>query len=332
MDCFSRFEKSKKLTDAQKGRIISLRFEGHYSLETIAQLANTSVKTDRMWLDRYAQDGNVQRRFGPGRPRVTTDAQNIAMVQYLKANPFSSTVRAAALQNAPYRTALPRVHESGLGNHVAAHQIKLTERHKQVRMNYCRSMLEFFREENFEKIIFTDEKTFRSDESNSVRVYRPRGQRYLPQFVCEDSRSGFVSAGYWGWISCAGPGELVKTGPHFNANVYLDILEEVALPSIERQFGSIDNIFFIHDNSSVHNAGIVRQFLEGRRVPMLKHPALSPDLNLIEYIWSMMERDRPPLIQRNHAGLNEHVFNRWENLRGRQGKFTMEIFVAAYTI
>lgn len=320
MDCFLRENRSKKLTDAQKGRIISLRFESHQNLETIAQLTQTSVKTVQMWIDRYTQDGNVQRKFGPGRPRITTNAQNVAMVEYIKANPFSTTVRASALQDVPYRTALRRIHENNLGNYVAAHQIKLTERHKQERMNHCRFMLDVFHEDNFEKIIFTDEKTFRSDEAHSVHVYRPKGQRYLPQFVCEDSRSGYVTAGYWGWISCAGPGEIVETGRNFNADVYLEILEEVAFPSIERQFGSIENIFFMQDNSAVHTARRVREFLAEKHIPMVNHPALSPDLNLIENIWSMMERDRPQLIQRNHAGLNEYVFNRWEDLRNRHGK------------
>lgn len=122
-------------------------------------------------------------------------------------------------------------------------------------------------------------------------------------------------------MSCAGPGEIVEIGGHFNSDAYLEILAEVALPSIERQFGSINNIVFTHDNSSVHTARIVREFSNANHIPMLNHPAKSPDLNLIENVWAIMERDRPQLLQRNHAGLNEQVFNRWENLRNRQGNY-----------
>lgn len=181
-------------------------------------------------------------------------------------------------------------------------------------------MLDVFGEQNYHKIIFTDEKTFRNDESHCVRVYRPKGQRYLPEFICEDSLSGHLSAGYWGWISCAGPGEIVETGPRFNADTYLEILAEVAIPSIEMQFGSIENIFFMHDNSVVHCARRVQEFLQERGIEMLNHPPMSLDLNPIGNIWGIMERDRPQLIQRTHAGLNQHVFNRWENLRNRQGR------------
>lgn len=45
MDCFERPNREKKLTDAQKGRLVSLRFDGHHSIESIAELINTSVSS-----------------------------------------------------------------------------------------------------------------------------------------------------------------------------------------------------------------------------------------------------------------------------------------------
>lgn len=309
MDCFARPNKAKKLTDTQKGRIISLRKDGHHKLADIARLVDTSIQTVHKWVQKYEQDGNVERKLVPGRPRITTAQQNNAMVEYLKENPFSTAVRASALQNIPYRTALRRIHENGLGNFVAAHETKLTDEHKRARMNYCQYMLDVFNVENYHKIIFTDEKTFRSDESHCVRVYRPIGKRYEQEFICKDKLSGHLSASYWGWISCAGPGELIATGIRFNSERYLEKLDEVAFPSIEAQFGSIENIVFMHDNAKIHTARIVTEYLNSKHVTVLPHPSFSPDLNPIENIWAIMEYDRPQLIQRTHEGLNAHVFN-----------------------
>lgn len=238
----------------------------------------------------------------------------------MKVNPFSTAVRAAALNDVPYRTALRRIHESGLDNRVAAHEIKLTERHKQDRINHCRYMLEEFGEENFHKIIFTDEKSFDSDKVFHKKVYRPKGTRFDQKYILHDSRSGHLSANYWGWISCAGPGEIVPTGTNFNSVAYIDLLDEIGLPSIEAQFGGIENVVFMQDNSPIHTARIVHDYLQSKHIPMLNHPARSPDLNLIENIWSLLEKDRPPLIQRTHFALDSYVFNRWEDLRRRQGK------------
>lgn len=282
------------------------------------------VKTVRKWVTRFQQDGNIQRKFGPGRPRITTNEQNLSMVEYLKENPFSSAVRAAALENVPYSTAVRRIHESGLSNFAAAHETKLTEEHKRQRIIYSHYMLDVFGEQNFDKIIFTDEKTFMSDEIRHVRVWRPKKERYKQIHVCKDSISGHISAGYWGWMGIGGPGEIVEIDGHFNQDKYLEILEEVFLPSVEAQYGGIENIFFMQDNSPIHTARRVKQFLLSKHIPMLNHPPMSPDLNLIEHVWAMMERDRPEIIQRTHDGLNEHVFSRWESLRGRQGKFSFQ--------
>lgn len=154
-------------------------------------------------------------------------------------------------------------------------------------------------------------------------MYRPKGKRFEQEYIVHESRSGHLSANYWGWISCAGPGEIVSTGTRFDSYAYIELLDEIALPSIEAQFGDIENIVFMHDNSPIHTARRVREYLESRHVPMLNHPTCSPDLNLIEDIWALMEKDRPPLIQRTHSALDSHVFNRWENLRQRQGKFKL---------
>lgn len=242
-------------------------------------------------------------------------------MEYIKANPFSTATRSAALNNVPYKTALRRIHEAGLGNYSAAREIDLTPQHKRARIIYCRYMLDVFREDNYPKIIFSDEKPFKSDENHHVRVFRPNGQRYNQNYVCKDRQSGHIAASYWGWISIAGPGEIVPTGSHFTSRQYLELLDTVAFPSIEAQFGSVQNIIFMHDNAPIHTANIVRDYLAERHIQVLNHPPKSPDLNLIENIWAMMERDRSQLIQRTQAGLNAHVLNRWEYLRGRQDVF-----------
>lgn len=98
-------------------------------------------------------------------------------------------------------------------------------------------MLNVFREKEISKIIFSDGKLFKSDENHHVRVFRPERQRYNQDYVCKDKQSGHISASYWGWISCAGPGEIVTTGTHFDSPKYLELLDE--FPSIEAQFGSV---------------------------------------------------------------------------------------------
>ncbi|EFN67918.1 Transposable element Tc1 transposase, partial [Camponotus floridanus] len=49
------------------------------------------------------------------------------------------------------------------------------------------------------------------------------------------------------------------------------------------------NFIFMHDNARPHTANITRFFQE-HNITSLDHPANSPNLNPIEYIWDEMER------------------------------------------
>lgn len=270
-----------------------------------------------MWINRYDVSGNVDRLKPSGRPRITTPEQDYEIVQYLRENPFSTATRSAALQNVPYGIAKRRIRESEIRCHTAAREIKLTDRHRNERVQFARYMLDEFGVPNFKDLIFSDEKTFRSDENHKKSVYRPKGQRFDERFVVPDTKSGEVTAGYWGWISAGGPGEIAPTGTHFNSQAYLNMLDDVGFPSMEAEFGGLDGIVFQQDNARWHTANIVREYLASKNVRVLNWPSKSPDLNPIELVWAYLENNRSPLIQRNHAGLDEYVFTKWEDLRNK---------------
>lgn len=56
--------------------------------------------------------------------------------------------------------------------------------------------------------------------------------RYDPQYVYQEARSGHVTCNTWGWIGLHGVGEVTRLDGRFTADVYLEILEEVMLPSV----------------------------------------------------------------------------------------------------
>lgn len=65
-------------------------------------------------MNRYAVNRNVDRIKPTGRPRTTTPQQDDGIVQYLRDNPFSTAIRASALQNVPYNIARRRMKESDI--------------------------------------------------------------------------------------------------------------------------------------------------------------------------------------------------------------------------
>lgn len=82
--------------------------------------------------------------------------------------------------------------------------------------------------------------------------------------------------------------ELVEVGSNYRSVDYIETLETVMLPAARRDFpvDQYPNIYFMHDNSPVHTAKVVKDwFAQHEDIVVLEHPPMSPDLNPIENIW-----------------------------------------------
>ena len=79
---------------------------------------------------------------------------------------------------------------------------------------------------------------------------------------------------------------MTKIEGRFTADQYIEILEEVMLPSV-RQYALPypERIIFMQDNCPIHKARVVnRWFQEQRDIELLDWPSRSCDLNPIENV------------------------------------------------
>lgn len=97
----------------------------------------------------------------------------------------------------------------------------LTPEHAEARLQFCRENLQ----RDWSKVIFSDEKTFSSSIDSPVTLWRPRGQRYQLEHIRPQAASGRITAGFWGWMSSEGPGQLLRVSPpRFNSQRYLEVI------------------------------------------------------------------------------------------------------------
>lgn len=302
-------EGSKHLNDAMKSKVVSLK---QYSKLTNLEIANEcecSVSTVKRWWSRYGTEGNVLTKPRPGQPRVLDASQKAEIIEMIEEDPFLTAKYIGRQYNVSYMTIIRLLREHGIHCRTSAKQTKLTEDHKIYRVAFCENLLEKSNAD-LDCIMFTDEKTFSTDVRWRKQVYRPRNTRHVTGYIRTENLSGRINAAYWGAISVDGPAtDIIKINGRFNSVQYLDILRNHVEPIM-----TPDKIF-MHDNSPVHTAGVVMEYLSNQEFDTMAWCPMSPDLNPIENVWSYVIYDWPQMQTRSPRALDLLVQERWAALR-----------------
>lgn len=277
-----------------------------------------------LWLRRFENEGNVLEKKKSGRPKLTTQQQDDELLREVRGNGFTPTQALALKHNVSTSTIRRRLHKAGLHHRVPARKPKLTPRHRMERLLFAERYLNY----DFSKVIFSDEKTFKSSEQGRMSLWRINKTRYDDQNVIENRGSGRIAVGIWGWMCASGPGELVEIGGRLNSEGYKDILDNTLLPTAQIFFPEERPIQFVHDNCPIHKSRICKLWFQENHdnIVELPFPAKSPDLNPIENLWGLMVQTWDPTTPRNKNNIIAHVHEIWEGFRGRQ---TCENMVAS---
>ena len=67
------------------------------------------------------------------------------------------------------------------------------------------------------------------------------------------------------------------------------MLSQTAVPIIKTELG--DDFLLQQDNSPVDTSSMIIDYFDNAGISSLSGPAISPDLNIMENIWSMMSKD-----------------------------------------
>ncbi|KAJ6639321.1 Transposable element Tcb1 transposase [Pseudolycoriella hygida] len=277
-----------------------LNIYGVWLLDTI------SIKTVKRWVHRYRLEKHLNRRPQPGQVRKLNEDQRNVVMQIIEDKPFLNAA-VVGRKFGVHKNTIRRIWaEGGHFHRFAARKPKLTEEQKEARMGYALENLT----RDWSNVVFSDEKTFQTDRHQRLHVYRPNKSRYNPKYIQERQRSGRISAGYWGWISMYGPGELVAVGGCLNSKGYIEILEDILKPTMALSFGGFKDMIFMQDNCSIHTAKICEKwFGDNADLVRLNTSVNSPDLNPIENVWAEMVREWMSIYPRNLQNLDSVVIN-----------------------
>lgn len=193
---------------------------------------------------------------------------------------------------------------------------KLSLNHEKDREKFCKDLLN--RQHDLPFIVYSDEKLFkRCPNNNKVIVRRKKGTAYLDKnmnFI--RGSGGYADCNVFMFITRDGKGGLflaeksdlydqngnklrtLKVGEKkgFDGDSYFELLRDYVIPSIKDQLG--DYFIYMQDNASIHNSKnlkkkenegeSVSKLLNELNIELLDWPPLSPDMNPVENVWSLL--------------------------------------------
>ena len=216
----------------QRGRIVGLH-EAGMSISAIANEVGMKRDTVSRWIKRWNESGDLRDKPRSGCPRKTTREQDEAIANEARNQPITNAriIKNVLNIDVSLKTIRRRLNDQGIRRYAPAVKEKLTEIHRNRRLQFSQEHVNWSLND-WARVVFTDEKTFFSTSHGKLHCYRLRNERFERANIYEQARSGHVTANMWGWIHLYGVGELAEIEGRFNAEQYLEILEEVMLPSV----------------------------------------------------------------------------------------------------
>lgn len=279
-------------TQETRQKILDLYINEGYKQRQIARTLRLSPSTVHHWI---SQNGKARKRTGRG--RKTSPEEDNQIYTMSVENPFlpATDINRQLSLNISSQTIRNRLIERGLHNYKTAQKFSLTEAQKANRLEFAHTYGHWTADQ-WETVLFADEKVYQSFGQGHSRVWRPKLSRWLPEnqvkrydasVIATVKQSGRFSISLWGCIGKKNHLHCI-TISRLNKDHFLDyILKKYITP------GDI----LVHDNSPIHTANIIKKWLQESNVTVLKWPPYSPDLNPIENMWGRIEqltRNRQP--------------------------------------
>ena len=229
----------------------------------------------------------------PGRPKKTSKTterllKNTVMKEpTITAKELKDQIQ-GPLQNVSVRTIQHRLQKDlKMPSRSAAMKPLITSKMKKKRLDFAKKYKDWTSEQ-WGKVMFSDESTFRTLRAVHKRVRRPlKSYKYSSQYTVKTMKHP-ESVMVWGCFT----GDVGRGGLFFlpknttmNSERYIDVLENHMKPFMKIHKAT----HFLQDGAPCHTSKKVKQYLKDSNMEVIDWPGNSPDLNPIENVWSYMK-------------------------------------------
>jgi len=299
-----------KIDEATKLIIIDKMKSGMTQREVSRQVNISQPAIHYIW-KKYTKTGDIKSLPKSGRKAIYSPRDKRILAIKSKASPFMTPRELQnsiqGLPNASIWTVRRSLRQSYLFGRVGCRKPLLTKAHVKARLAWCKAYKNMT-QDDWEKVIFSDESRFETFTNRRRYVRRPIGNRYANRYICKTVKFP-NSVMVWGGIKGDGTKTLVKCPHRLDSNAYQSVLEQGLFSIYDSQS------VFMQDGAPCHKSRSTLQFLDRKNVcVMVDWPPQSPDINLIENLWSIVKNKLSKRILRQSTDLWDAVQEEWNGI------------------
>ncbi|GBN05507.1 Transposable element Tc1 transposase [Araneus ventricosus] len=271
---------------------------------------------------KWINDGNSSsRRQGVCRPRITKEKGRQRLSRLVKQNQRQTMAQLIAQYNAgssasvSEHTVKRTLLDMGLCSRRPSRMPLLTKHHRQLRLQWGREHRDWTMDE-WKRVAWSDESRFLIHHVDGrVRVRHLPDEQLLPSCTAGHTQAG--GGGLWWTFSWAALGPAVVVEQTMKAADYLNIIADQLSPYMAFVFPTGNGIFQ-QDKAPCYKVRIVLEWFEKHtdEFHLMSWPPNSPDLNPMEHIWDVMERQLRAQTSPcpNISTLRDRSLDIWYNL------------------
>lgn len=309
---------NKELTYETKCLIKKWREEGK-KLNEIKDLLDVSVQRISYTIKTFNQDIFSNRKQVCGRKCIIIPEHEEFLRQKVEENRFISGPQLATILlnekqiRVSAKTAKRLIQKYGFSQRSPRKVPLISKKNQEDRRRLSKEFL--LKPKTFwNRVIWSDEtivELFRT--KGKLWAWRFPNEAFNPDCTIKTVKGGGVKIILWGCMNKNGVGNLVEIKDTLTGPKYVKLLQENLFDSAQK-LGLADDFIFQQDNDPKHTSNIAIEFFDMNSINMLEWPSQSPDLNVIEHMWSELKRRYANLVAKSKTDMLEKLTAIWIDL------------------